>query len=79
LRRVSPEVRIDTEQIKDVLVSEVIKREVTEGEKAEDAKRKLSRAAGKSLKGAAKDNGKPDQEVESKPATPTAHAPPAGV
>lgn len=31
LRRLSPEVRIETEQIRDVLVNEVIKREVMEG------------------------------------------------
>jgi hypothetical protein len=50
LRRVSPDVRIDLEQIRTVLINEVIKREVTEGEKAEEAKKKISRSAGKSLR-----------------------------
>jgi hypothetical protein len=52
LRRVSPEVRIETEEIKTVLTSEVIKREVLEGEKAEEARRKIARSAGKSLRAA---------------------------
>ncbi len=51
LRRVSPrEVRIDLGQIKDVLVDEVLKREVTEGDKAEDARKKIARAAKKLLR-----------------------------
>lgn len=50
LRRVSPDVRIDSTQIKEVLVNEVIKREVMEGEKAEDARRKITRAASKALR-----------------------------
>lgn len=50
LRRLSPDVRIDVEQIRAALVNEVMKREVVEGEKAEEARRKVSRAAGKSLR-----------------------------
>jgi len=50
LRRITPEVRIEIEQIKRVLAEEVIKRDVMEGEKAEEARRKLSRAAGKALR-----------------------------
>ena len=41
LRRVSPDVRIEIDQIKAVLENEVIKREVMEGEKADGARRKL--------------------------------------
>lgn len=52
LRRVSPEVRIDTEQIEQVLTNEVIKREVLEGEKAQEAKKKIARAANKLLRAA---------------------------
>ncbi|KGQ19778.1 Restriction endonuclease, type I, EcoRI, R subunit/Type III [Lysobacter dokdonensis DS-58] len=52
LRRVSPDVRIDTNQIREVLVNEVIKREVLEGEKADDARKKIARAANKSLRAA---------------------------
>ncbi|HVY06797.1 MAG TPA: type I restriction enzyme HsdR N-terminal domain-containing protein [Burkholderiales bacterium] len=48
LRRLSPEVRIDNEQIRDVLNNQVIKREVTEGDKAAEAKKKIARLTAKS-------------------------------
>ncbi len=47
LRRISPDVRIDNEQIRAVLSAEVLKRDVMEGEKADEARRKISRAAAK--------------------------------
>jgi hypothetical protein len=50
LRRVSPDVRIDIEDIERVLGSEVIKREVMEGEKAEEARRKIRSAAARQLR-----------------------------
>lgn len=50
LRRISPDVRIDINQIKAVLVSEVIKREVIEGDKADAARKKIARAAAKVLR-----------------------------
>lgn len=50
LRRLTPNVRIETSQIRDVLVNEVIKREVVEGEKAEVARKKVARSAGKPRK-----------------------------
>jgi predicted type IV restriction endonuclease len=43
LRKISPDVRIDNEQIKAVLVNEIVKREVMEGEKADEAHRKVAR------------------------------------
>ena len=49
LRRVSPDVRIDMEQIKNVLANEVIKREVMDGDKATEARKKISRSASKAL------------------------------
>jgi len=54
LRRVSPDVKIDTEQIKDVLVQEVLKRDVLEGEQADEAKRKIARAASNVLRNVTK-------------------------
>lgn len=45
LRRISPDVKIDSDQIRNVLVSEVIKRDVMEGEKADEARKKISRAS----------------------------------
>lgn len=53
LRRVSPDVHIDLSQIKTVLLNEVIKREVIEGDKADEAKKKIARAASKALRTAA--------------------------
>jgi hypothetical protein len=52
LRRVSPEVRIDVDQIKFVLVNEVVKREVQEGDKADEAKKKIARIQNKALRAA---------------------------
>lgn len=50
LRRVSPDVKINIDEIKSVLTAEVIKREVMEGEKAEEARKKIARAANKALR-----------------------------
>lgn len=50
LRRVSPDVRIDVEEIRKALTSEVIKREVMEGEKADEARKKVARSASKALR-----------------------------
>lgn len=50
LRRVSPDVRIDAEQIREVLINEVIKREVMEGDKADEARKKINRAAATALR-----------------------------
>lgn len=52
LRRVSPDVKIDNDQIRTVLSNEVIKREVLEGEKSIEAKKKLTKAASISLRSA---------------------------
>lgn len=50
LRRVSPDVRVSPEELKTTLAQEVLKREVIEGEKADQAKKKVSRAATKMLR-----------------------------
>lgn len=50
LRRLSPDVRIDSDQILAVLVNEVIKREVLEGEKADEARKKIARTASRALR-----------------------------
>lgn len=50
LRRVSPDVKINIEEIKNVFTTEVIKREVMEGEKADEARKKIARAASKALR-----------------------------
>jgi hypothetical protein len=50
LRRISPEARIETEEICGVLTAEVLKREVLEGDRASAAKRLVARAAGRALR-----------------------------
>jgi hypothetical protein len=67
LRRVSPDVRIDIEQIKAVLTNEVIKREVMEGDKADEARKKITRAALKALRAASQRTGA-NKETEAAPA-----------
>ncbi len=63
LRRMSPDVKIDTEQIKDVLVQEVLKRDVVEGEKAEEARRKIAKTSKIQLRKTAKE---PSVKIETK-------------
>jgi ASC-1-like (ASCH) protein len=70
IRRLAPEVRIDTEEIKVALEAEVLKREVLEGEKAEAARKQVAKAAGRALRAT-----KPDAEPESDPG-PSAPATP---
>lgn len=44
IRRLSPDVRIEIDEIREVLTADVIKREVLEGEKADAARRQVARA-----------------------------------
>jgi predicted type IV restriction endonuclease len=57
LHKVSPGVRIDADDVKQVIESEVIKRELLEGDKAAEAKRTIAKAAKVALKAAQGDNG----------------------
>jgi hypothetical protein len=50
LRRLSPDVKIRVEELRDLLLQEVLKREVIEGEKAEAARKKVQKAAAKLLR-----------------------------
>lgn len=43
LKKLSPDVKIDSEQIRQVLIHDVLKREVVEGDKAEEARRRVQR------------------------------------
>jgi hypothetical protein len=67
LRRVSPGVKIQVEEIRKALTEEVLKREVVEGDKAEEARRKINRVQGRSLRKAK--GGEADSEEEA-PAVP---------
>jgi len=50
LRRLSPEVKIQVEDLRDLLKQGVLKREVIEGEKAESARKKVHKEAAKRLR-----------------------------
>lgn len=50
LKKLSPDVRIDVEQIAEVLRQEVIKREVLDGEKFGEAQKQIARAANRQQK-----------------------------
>jgi predicted type IV restriction endonuclease len=64
LRRAFPDVRIDNADLKRELTEEVFKREVTEGEKADDARRRIVRAQGRALRAKGKAIGGEGAEVE---------------
>lgn len=74
LRRVSPDVKIDTEQIKGVLVQEILKRDVVEGEKAEEARRKIARAARRVLRKMMKETSASGEADEGEAPTPDSPA-----
>ena len=50
LRRISPDIRIEAAEVEAVLVNEVLKRDVLEGDQAKDAAKKLARAVQKRLR-----------------------------
>ena len=80
LRRVSPDVKIESDQIRNVLAAEVIKREVMEGDKADEARKKITKAANKAMKAttakkvAALSDAAPTTEAE-EPSAPEQDAP----
>ncbi len=65
LKRLSPDVRVEVEEIKTVLIAEVLKREVLEGENAVDAKKKIARAAAKQMREKSPSSVKVAEEPES--------------
>ena len=62
LRRISPDIKIDEAQIRGVLASEVLRREVMEGDKAEFARKLVARAANRSLRSTKEDPGSAAKE-----------------
>ena len=55
LKLLSPDVKIDVEQIRNVLEHEVLKRDVVEGDKAEGACKRIAKAVAKAGRASAKD------------------------
>lgn len=62
LRRAFPDLKVDSAEISDILVNDVLKREVTEGEKVKEAQQRLKRAASKAARSS--DKPKPAQPAE---------------
>ena len=50
VRRLSPDVRVETDEIRNVLMADVLKREVLEGEKADAARKQIAKAASRLLR-----------------------------
>lgn len=69
LRRLAPDVRILPEEVREVLLHEVLKRDVTEGDEAIQAERRLARAVNRALRAKKTDDTEPD-------ASPAANAEP---
>jgi hypothetical protein len=78
LKRISPDVRIELDQIKSNLLNGVLKREVVESEKTEEARKRIQRAAGKLLraKAARQSSGSFDPSQTSKISEETVDAQP---
>lgn len=68
VRRLSPDVRVETEEIRNVLMVDVLKREVLEGEKAEAARKQVSKAANRTLRASKSSGGA--TSIDSEPAAP---------
>jgi predicted type IV restriction endonuclease len=69
IRRLSPDVRVETEEIKGVLEAEVLKREVLEGEKAEATRKQVAKAAGKPLRTSKSESQSPAEPTSTGEAT----------
>jgi predicted type IV restriction endonuclease len=71
LKRLSPDVRVEVDEIKTVLMAEVLKREVLEGDSASDAKKKIARSAAKQLREKSAKTVATEDSVEEPPADAT--------
>lgn len=71
VRRMSPDVRVDGDEIRAVLQADVLKREVLEGEKADAAKRQVARAANRTLRAKPAPDSPPTGTPQSAPAAET--------
>jgi hypothetical protein len=67
LRRISPDVKIDSDQLREVLINEVIKREILDGDKAETARKKISRSANTALRATPKEEKSNSMEAAALP------------
>lgn len=59
IRRYFPELKIDPENISDLLTNEILKREVIDGEKVKDAQQRIKKAASRNARAQAKEKATP--------------------
>jgi hypothetical protein len=71
VRRVSPDTRIEIEQLEAALQNEVIKREVLEGDRAQAAKKLIDRAARRALRAKSSDSADEEQAIPVSPDGPS--------
>jgi hypothetical protein len=64
VRRYFPELKIDPENISDLLTNEILKREVIDGDKVKDAQQRIKKAAAKNARAQAKLAPKPTPQPE---------------
>lgn len=64
IRRLFPDVKIDEQTISDILVNEVLKRDVVEGDKAKETAQKIKKIQGKMQRDVEKKNGQKDKEAQ---------------
>lgn len=76
LKRISPDIKIDADQIRSVLEQEVLKREVVECDKAEEARKRIARAASKSLRSKSEKSSANEDALDSAQKTPVEISPP---
>jgi predicted type IV restriction endonuclease len=76
LKRVCPNVKIQNEQIQQVLSEGVLKREVVEGEKADEARKKVTRSANRKARLATASSAPSNQAAQPASAIPIAPAAP---
>ena len=68
LKRVAPGIKVDADEIQSILLSDVLKRDVIEGDSADKAKARVKRASGRALKKRRpKPKPQPEPEVEQSP------------
>lgn len=59
IRRYFPELKIDPENISDLLTDEILKREVIDGDKVKDAQQRIKKAAARNARAQAKEKSSP--------------------
>lgn len=77
LKRISPDIKIDADQIRSVLEQEVLKREVVECDKADEARKRIARAASKSLRSKSEKSSSNENALDSVQQPPVEISPPS--